>query len=235
MLSYTQAKTLFAKHATGTTAEGEPAIPQDDLIPTLWEAKLNPIAATPEEILGADASGDGLITWDEFHTFYRRMQDYMADPQRAVASFRLLDADGNGVVTEAEMRNFTVGGSQVGLSQRDFEDWWASIQVDSSLSAVEFISAMCPDIDEREIRFHVQAYYPDNPAALRKKKPTGKAPPPPPPKEPSPPPPPPPPPKEEPPPPPPKKEEPKPVPKTEEPPPPPPPKKEEAKGCCIVS
>src|SRR4051812_47266420 len=120
MLTYQEAKRVFKKHATAKTAEGEVAIPNEDLLPTLWDAKLNPMAATAQDLLGVDASGDGLITWDEFHAFYRKLNDTITDPQRAIASFRVLDMDGSGVVTEEEMLTFTAAGSHVGLHRDDY-------------------------------------------------------------------------------------------------------------------
>lgn len=173
MLSYHDARTVFSKHATAITLEGEPAIPQEDLIPTLWDAHLNPMVATPQEILGADASGDGLITWEEFHAFYRKLNSTVTDPQKAMAAFRVLDLDGNGVVSQDEMDAFTVAGASVGLNAEDYSLWWDSVNVDCTLSATEYLVSLCPEIDLYEIRYHVAAYYPDNPHALRRQTTTG--------------------------------------------------------------
>ena len=57
-------------------------------------------AAVQSAFAAADTNGDGALSPEEFATFRQLMQQ-----QRAERMFQRLDADGNGVVTLAELQN----------------------------------------------------------------------------------------------------------------------------------
>jgi len=185
MLPLAKVKEAFNKFKSVDHRKQVECLRPQDVQFALWELNINPIGADLNEaIRSADANADGIIEWSEFKQLYADFYHTLSDPPRSVSMFKVLDDDGNGVLTQEELRKFLLR-HEGGLSELEFEKFWLSLAGDAGedVSAAEFVHSVCPGVTRDEILQSVKIYYPRAEAAWRlgDKKTRPKTPPPPPP------------------------------------------------------
>jgi hypothetical protein len=162
MQTLPQVHKAFDKHKCTHDACYTEGIRPQDVHLALWDLGINALSCD----ISAAVTGSEIIDLEAFKAFYLEFADTAANPQRACAMFAKLDGDRDGLLSVADAREHLNGCGEEALTDREFDDFWASVSQRSAahadVSAAEFVRTVCPKTDVTEVRSLVAIYYSAN-------------------------------------------------------------------------